>query len=470
MNKQELALQLFDLGVLQFGSFTLKSGLQSPFYLDFRKIIAYPEILREISQQLWELTKDLPVDHICGVPYAALSLSSTMATMHNKSMIVKRKEVKKHGTKKIVEGVFEKGDSCVVIDDVISSGISMIETLEILENEGLAINHVLAIVDRQQGGKDALEKHHYQVHCVYTIGEILDILLAGEKITQQQYEDTLDFIHENHISFEALRRRRLKKVAFRYSSIERKVTHPISKQLLKIISHKRTNLCCSGDVKTKAELLDLADKVGPHICMLKTHIDNIQDFDADLPVQLKALAQKHNFLLFEDRKFADIGHIAMQQFTAAPLAIADWADIVTVHVIAGSSSVEALKATGKLDNTALIVVAEMSTKDTLTSEDYVAQAFDIALHQRDVVMGVVAQQHRPKDAELMLFSPGINMATKGDAHGQTYNHPQKAFADRGVDVMIVGRGIYLAEDPAAAAAEYQKVGWQAYLDSLPSRQ
>ena len=176
MNKKELALKLFDLGVLQFGEFTLKSGLQSPFYLDFRRIVAYPDILKSISEQLWKLVEDLKFDHLCGVPYAALSLSSTMAVLHSKSMLVKRKEQKKHGTKKLVEGIYKKGDSCVVIDDVISSGISMIETLEALESEGLKIKHVLSIVDRMQGGAVMLDDYGYNVHTVYTIREVLEYL------------------------------------------------------------------------------------------------------------------------------------------------------------------------------------------------------------------------------------------------------------------------------------------------------
>ena len=80
MNKKELALKLFDLGVLQFGEFTLKSGLQSPFYLDFRRIVAYPDVLKNISEQLWDLVAELKFDHLCGVPYAALSISSTNCT------------------------------------------------------------------------------------------------------------------------------------------------------------------------------------------------------------------------------------------------------------------------------------------------------------------------------------------------------------------------------------------------------
>lgn len=203
--KEALLLKLEELGVLQFGQFTLKSGLSSPFYLDFRRVVAYPQLLKEISEQLWELIKDLEFDHLCGVPYAALSLSSALSMMHNKPMIVKRKEVKKHGTKKMVEGVFEEGQKAVVIDDVISSGISMIETLEVIEAEGLEVDYVISIVDRMQGGVSTLEKQGYQALSVYTIAEILDILYRHDRIDEQMYNLTLAFVQNNQIGYEQLR-------------------------------------------------------------------------------------------------------------------------------------------------------------------------------------------------------------------------------------------------------------------------
>jgi uridine monophosphate synthetase len=463
MDKKALAVKLFELGVLQFGDFTLKSGLQSPFYLDFRRIVAYPDVLKNISELLWDAIADQEFKHLCGVPYAALSLSSTMAVMNNKPMIVKRKEQKKHGTKKLVEGVFESGDSCVVIDDVISSGISMIETLESLEKEGLVIEHVLSIVDRMQGGGRLLENYGYKVHTVYTMQEILDILFEAKLIDDKAYSETLVFIENNSIDFEQVRAERQRLNCFSYDAIKESAQAAITKRLVDIIQAKETNLCCSADVNTSKELLALAEEVGPHICMLKTHTDNLSDFDMTVITSLKAIADKHNFLLFEDRKFADIGHIAMQQFTSKPFAIADWADIVTVHVVAGASSIEALKATGKLENKGMLIVAEMSTKDTLTDKSYIEKALKIAEDHQDVVLGVVSQNYRPKQAGIMMCTPGINISTKGDEHGQQYNHPDEAFAKRGIDVMIVGRGIYKAENSGEQAKLYKEIGWASYL-------
>lgn len=462
MNKEQIALKLYDLGVLKFGSFTLKSGLTSPFYLDFRIIVAYPEILKQISIQLWNLVKDDHFDHLCGVPYAALSLSSSMAVINEKSMIVKRKEQKQHGTKRLVEGIFKKDDTCVVIDDVISSGISMIETLESLETEGLVIKDVLSIVDRMQGGSSLLATYGYNVKTVYTMRELLDIMLKNKKISSKVYTDTLAFIETNRIDFEQVRERRKYATAFSYSAISKGSKCKVTQRLTEIIQAKKSNLCCSADVTTSAQLLDLAKKVGPSICMLKTHMDNIHDFYPELPYEVKKIAEKHNFLLFEDRKFADIGHIVMQQFTAAPLSIADWADVVTVHVVAGSSSIESLIATKKMEGKAMIIVAEMSTKDTLTDKKYTLKALDIADRNCEYVLGVVAQTHRPNNPGIMLLTPGISLTAKSDKHGQRYGHPDEAFVRRGIDVMIVGRGIYRDDNPKLRAEMYRKIGWEAY--------
>ncbi|AFC26997.1 orotidine-5'-phosphate decarboxylase [Saprospira grandis] len=464
--KEALLLKLEELGVLQFGQFTLKSGLSSPFYLDFRRVVAYPQLLKEISEQLWELIKDLEFDHLCGVPYAALSLSSALSMMHNKPMIVKRKEVKKHGTKKMVEGVFEEGQKAVVIDDVISSGISMIETLEVIEAEGLEVDYVISIVDRMQGGVSTLEKQGYQALSVYTIAEILDILYRHDRIDEQMYNLTLAFVQNNQIGYEQLRLQRKAVPRLNYSTIKVNTQNGVTKRLIDIMEQKQTNLCCSADVGTKAKLLQLAQEVGPYIAVLKTHMDSIEDFDQELVIELQALAKRHNFLLFEDRKFADIGHIVQQQFKAAPYCIADWADLITVHVVAGASSVDALKQIALQKNVGLIVVAQMSTVDTLTSREYMKKALAIAQDQQEVVVGVVSQNKRPRDAGLLMFTPGIKLGGGSDNLGQQYNHPTEAFEKRGIDLMIVGRGIYQDEQPAQKAAEYRKVGWEAYLKRL----
>jgi len=461
-SKESLVLRLFDLGVLQFGSFKLKSGLESSFYLDFRRIISYPDLVTDISQRLWNLISKENFDHICGVPYAALSLAASMSVLGNKPLIIKRKEVKTHGTKKSIEGVFHAGQSCLLVEDVISSGISLKEAIESLEQEGLKIKHLVAICDRMQGGVKSLQRHGYEVHCLLSMQEILDILMKHNKISVAHYEATLEFIHTHQVTFEELMQS--KTVVFpNYEEVLQQSIHPKTKQLVEWMLEKKSNVCCAADVPTAAELLVLAEKIGPDIVALKIHADTLVDFSDDFVKKLKEIAQKHKFLIFEDRKIGDIGSVAQQQLLAGVHKIAHWADLVTVHAVAGSSSVKALKDAGKSQQCGIVLVCEMSTEDTLTQKEYINSALSIADTFKDVIVGVVAQHHRPVFTGQLLFTPGIHLEISGDGMGQSYNSPESAVLERGVDLMIVGRGIYKAENPKNAAELYKNAGWKAYL-------
>ncbi|GAB7355120.1 hypothetical protein MBLNU459_g5696t1 [Dothideomycetes sp. NU459] len=119
-------------------------------------------------------------------------------------------------------------------------------------------------------------------------------------------------------------------------------TSPVSAYLLRLIAIKKTNLCVSADVTTTKELLQLAEDVGDSICLLKTHADIISDFGPRTMQGLKEIATKKHFLIFEDRKFGDIGSTVQKQFTAGPLQIVRWANIVNAHIFPGPAIVTAL--------------------------------------------------------------------------------------------------------------------------------
>lgn len=465
--KRELALQLFDIGAIQFGQFMLRSGIPSPIYLDMRRLVSYPALLQQISRQLWEKAMPYKADFLCGVPYAALSLASCMSMIGQMPMVVKRKERKSYGAKRMVEGVYSAGQSCMVIEDIVTSGVSLLETISDLEQEGLQVAHAFAIVDRQQGGADILQQKGYALHAIFTITELLNILLDAGKITPDTHHTTLNFLHDTVYAKApdvSLARAETPKLTY-----EQRIAHcnnAIAKRLLEVVVAKKSNLAVSADVATCAELLDLADRVGPHICLLKTHADNLADFSPEFVRQLQKIAQKHQFLLFEDRKFADIGHIVRLQYTSPIFSISEWADMVTVHVVAGEASIKALKDTGNFDNKGMIIIAQMSTKDTLTDDSYLQKAVEIGGSHKDSVIGFVAQSRCHADKGMIQFTPGVNMAAKGDSMGQTYNTPDVVFKERGADIIIVGRGIYAAPNPEEEAVRYQKAGWQAYLESL----
>lgn len=116
----------------------------------------------------------------------------------------------------------------------------------------------------------------------------------------------------------------------------------LASYLLRLMSAKQTNLCLSADVETSAELLDLAEECGDHICVLKTHCDIVTDWSDRTARALKEIARRKCFIIFEDRKFADIGETVQKQYTGGVYRIASWAEITNAHVLPGPAIVTAL--------------------------------------------------------------------------------------------------------------------------------
>lgn len=450
-SKKEFFLECYQLGIIKFGRFTLKSGIESPFYVDLRPLASDPKILKKLANYLLEM---LPLDNfdlICGVPYAALPMATAMSLESYLPLIIKRKEAKQYGTKKMLEGIFTKGQNCLLVEDVITSGASLLETIPDIENEGISVSDIVVVLDRQQGGKELLENKGFRVHTLFTISEVCTILREEGHLDEEEVQRINDFLAGNVVKFEKEKR-------LSYEEKLEQCDHSVAQKLLQIAIDKKSNLIASADVTTTQELLDLAEKVGPHIVALKTHIDILLDFDPDKTIlPLKDLATKYNFLLMEDRKFADIGNTQELQFSYGMYKISNWADFVTAQVIAGYDSLDCFR------NVGVVAILGMSSKGTLTDQNYRDEATKVALSHPNV-FGGVSQNKIPN--ELLLFTPGINLSDSGDGKGQQYNSPEHAFTQLQTDFIIVGRGIYKSEDAEKSALNYKIAGWNAYEGSL----
>ncbi len=131
-----------------------------------------------------------------------------------------------------------------------------------------------------------------------------------------------------------------------YAERAEKAVHPLSAYLLRLMAFKKSNLCLSADVSTTNQLLSLADALGPSIVVLKTHYDLISNWDYNLTTgtgaRLARIARRHGFLIFEDRKFGDIGNTVQLQYTDGTAKIIEWAHISNVNMIPGKATVDAL--------------------------------------------------------------------------------------------------------------------------------
>jgi len=241
-------------------------------------------------------------------------------------------------------------------------------------------------------------------------------------------------------------------------------TNPTAKKLLQLMLDKKTNLSAALDLTSGKQLLELLDKIGSEICVAKMHIDIIEDFSADFLKKLIALKEKHNFMIFEDRKFADIGNTVQMQYAKGIYHIADWADITNAHTVPGPGIIEGLAEIGMPKGRGLLLLAEMTSKGTLARGEYTQESIKMAQEHADFVIGFITTKKLIDDPRFINFTPGVKFGGGGDALKQQYNTPEAAIKG-GSDVLIVGRGIYQVEDPVAEAKKYREQAWQAYLQN-----
>ena len=445
--------------------------------MDLRVIVSYPAILKRVGAAMWAAAVDkggATFDCMCGVPYTALPIATAMSLEHGTPMLMRRKEAKAYGTKKVIEGNVKAGETCLIVEDLVTSGASVMETVEPLTAEGLVVKDVVVLIDREQGGAGRMASNGLRLHAAFTLGALLEVLVREGKVGAGVAASVRAFIAANQ-TFDPAAPSAAAPPApaparLPWGERAALAANPAGKALFELMARKRTNLAVAADVPSTDAVLALAESTGPHIAVFKTHVDALDRWTEADAATLAASAQKHDFLIFEDRKFADIGNTVVSQYGGGIYKIADWAHITNAHLVPGPGIIDGLKKVGAPKGRGLLLLAEMSSKGSLATGAYTAAVAAAAAACPDFVCGFISQNpaswaERPAPG-LVHMTPGVQLAAGGDALGQQYNTPSSVIGAGGSDIIIVGRGIVAAADPAAAAAEYRAAGWAAYEAAL----
>lgn len=394
----------FEIGAIKTGNFTLKSGKTSNLYCDMRQLFSYPKILNNIAKQISE---KIDGDLICGVPMGAIPLATHISSISEKPMIVLRKSRKEYGLKKLIEGEYKKGQTVVVIEDVTTTGGSINECVSILNEEGLTVIQKFVIIDRRE----------------------------------DRTNDIQSLITEQDI------------LAYLTTIPNRVFQNKTAQKLWNIIKEKRTNICISVDLEKFSEIIELLEKVGDHICMVKIHWDIFSTWISY--ARIYKIAEEKNFLILDDRKYNDIDSIVHRQYDQSKKSNA-----VTLQPQFGQGTINGVKNSKYFKDNGIFLIAQSSAKDNLVTKDNTESVISLALENLDSVAGLITQTTINK--KLLNVTPGIHLDMNGEGK-QGYRTPDEAVS-QGSDILIVGRGIYRAKNPLSECIRYKEAGWRALVE------
>ncbi|MEM3064157.1 MAG: orotate phosphoribosyltransferase [Candidatus Nitrosotenuis sp.] len=177
---KEFATFLHKNGIIKFGDFTLASGKKSPYYVDLRVVPSYPHQYRRMIRYLQNLISEQigfdNFDAVASVPTGGLVIASSLAYELVKPLVYVRSQAKEHGTGKLVEGIVKNEMKILVVDDVATTGGSVINGIKELRKRGAVVSDTYVIVNRLEGASEALRKEGVTLHQLLDVYEIAKIL------------------------------------------------------------------------------------------------------------------------------------------------------------------------------------------------------------------------------------------------------------------------------------------------------
>jgi len=195
----KVAGALYRSGCLKFGTFRIKSGALSPYYIDLARLLSTPKKLCRIAEiaadTIGQIMVSDKIDKLASIELKGALILPSIACKVDLPCVVIRKEAKAYGvTGRIAGAEVAQGENILFFDDVISEGLSKLEGIKPLEELGAHVTHLMVVVDREQGGRENLEKLGYKIHALAKISEIVVALQQSRCILKEQANAVLGYL------------------------------------------------------------------------------------------------------------------------------------------------------------------------------------------------------------------------------------------------------------------------------------
>jgi orotate phosphoribosyltransferase/uridine monophosphate synthetase len=210
-----LARVLWELGAIQFGDFTLgRTTLHSPVYVNLRRLTSNPNALQRTARVMWDMVRMLmgmarppihPFQRVTGIPFGGLHLALAFSLVSKVPLVYIHPPKGRDATEPFLEGVYEPGETVLLIDDLVTSGTNIIETAAWLHiNAGLRVRDALVLVDRGEGARQRLKQFGLNLISVLTLEQILNYLMVSGKVDEHWYRKSIEYIERRRAAGETV--------------------------------------------------------------------------------------------------------------------------------------------------------------------------------------------------------------------------------------------------------------------------
>lgn len=425
LSKIQIIKKLYSAGIFTLDDIVLKSGKKSPYYCDFRLLISNPELYQEVVEFICAYLETLSVDyqHLGCVPIGSLPFTTSVANKLSKSFIIPRGETKSYGKKCSIEGNLNVGDRVLVLEDVITTGASVLEAVEIIKNNGGVVKDIVCIFDREEEGNPIIKGNNINFHSVFSLTDLIRVL-ESEQMTDNLHLEKLKFHNEKYSKIqvdlqienteEYKKNERKEKLNRNYQEL---VDNSFNKRLLNIIKTKHTTVCLSLDTGSWNKGKSILESCAPYICMVKLHLDLLTDWNNTATQEIIEMSKNHNFLILEDSKLDDVPKIIENQVYGGLHSFGNWVDAITVNSVNFSSINDILYRSSKkkrLDTVSkelvCIPVGQYNTKDSMITKDYSVNFKNMLLEERESrfqIRTIIQQNLYKTDNQFLRMTPGV---------------------------------------------------------------
>lgn len=383
--------KLYDLllkdKILELGSFMLKNNIKTEYYINSRKMYSNDELTNILSDRIINKINSIPnleYDHLVAVPYGTLPLVGILSNKMDKSMLFMRKEQKGYGSNKIVDGNYEIGDSVVLIEDTITSGSSIMDTINKLENIGVFVSYVLVIFDRETGAlNDMRETLNIPIDSLFKISKISNYYSIHQLMSEfdnGKIISSLSTDKKNYLYIKEKEKKKKEEEKERELSIknyEYIFNNSLSSLLIGLVIRKKSALCLSLDVSSWKVGRGILELCGPYICMVKLHTDLFADIgNINIFIkEIKEIARKYKFLIMEDMKMGDVDKITYNKIESSFFKYREWANMITIHGLTADSVYDYIQKERESK--------EKILNDKTENENKIIEEIDDAIKQTD---------------------------------------------------------------------------------------